>query len=122
MSDRKPMQRTIRGGRPFFFADPATDKVLNMVVTLAAEVWALRERLAAMEAISVRQGALSATEIDDFEFPADQEVRLAADRKEFIESLFRVLQEQAQTKSAKPKTAKSKRPKAEARRVKRSKK
>ena len=94
------MQRTIRGGRSYFFQDPATDKVLNMVVTLASEVWTLRERLAAMEAISVRQGALSATELDDFEFTPEQDARLALDRKDFIENLFRVLQEQADTASA----------------------
>lgn len=111
MSERKPMQRTIRGGRPFFFQDPATDKVLNMVVTLAAEVWALRERQAALEAIGVRQGSLSATEVDEFEFGAEQEARLASDRKEFIESLFRVLQEQADSAKSTPgKHSQSKQP------------
>ena len=44
---REPMRRTIRGGRPYFFADPAIDKILNMVVVLGSEVWTLRERLAA---------------------------------------------------------------------------
>jgi hypothetical protein len=111
MSERKPLQRTIRGGRAFFFQDPATDKVLNMVVTLAGEVWTLRERLAAMEAISVRQGSLSATEIDDFEFPAEQETRLANDRKEFIENLFRVLQEQAETAARRKPAAAPRKPK-----------
>lgn len=91
---RKPLRRTIRGGRPFFFADPAIDKILNMVVTLGSEVWALRERLAAVEAIQERQGSLAAGEVDAFEFSPAQEARLAADRKEFIENLFRVLQEQ----------------------------
>lgn len=95
MPARKPMQRTIRGGRAFFFQDPATDKLLNMLVTLAGEVWTLRERLAATEAIGVRRGALSSSEVDDFEFSAEQEAQLAQARKEFIENLFRVLQEQA---------------------------
>ena len=107
MAVRKPLQRTIRGGRPFFFQDPATDKVLNMVVTLASEVWALRERLAALEAIGVRQGSLSATEVDDFEFSPEQDTRLAGERKEFINNLFRVLQEQVDDalRRAKPKRA-----------------
>ena len=61
---RKPLRRTIRGGRPFFFADPAIDKILNMVVTLGSEVWALRERLAAVDAIQERQGSLAAGEVD----------------------------------------------------------
>jgi hypothetical protein len=92
-TQRQPLRRTIRGGRPFFFDDPAIDKVLNMVVTLASEVWALRERVAAMEGIGVRQGALSPGEVDDYEFTPEQEQRMGADRKEFIDNLFRVLQE-----------------------------
>jgi hypothetical protein len=88
------MRRTIRGGRPFFFEDPAVDKVLNMVVTLAAEVWALRERIAAVEAVGVRRGSFAAGEIDAFEFDAEAEQRLAAIRQEFVGNLFRVLGEQ----------------------------
>ncbi len=94
--DKKPLRRTIRGGRSFFFADPATDKVLNMVVTLGSEVWALRERLAAVEAIQVQRGQLGSDEVDGYEFTAEQELRLAADRKEFIDNLFRILQEQVE--------------------------
>lgn len=93
---REPMRRTIRGGRPYFFADPAIDKILNMVVVLGSEVWTLRERLAAFEAIQVRQGGLAAGEIDAFDFSPDQEAKLGAERKEFIDSLFRILQEQVE--------------------------
>lgn len=106
MSELQPLRRTIRGGRAFFFSDPAVDKVLNMVVTLAGEVWALRERLAALEGIGVRQGSLAATEVDDYEFTPEQEERLGAQRKEFIESLFRVIEEQVEAAVAKrPKSA-----------------
>jgi hypothetical protein len=105
MAERKPLPRTIRGGRPFFFADPAIDKVLNMVVTLGSEVWALRERLAALEGIQVRQGSLGLGEVDDYEFSADQEAALAAERKEFIDNLFRILQEQVAEAGGKAKPA-----------------
>jgi hypothetical protein len=90
-SQRQPMRRSIRGGRPYFFADPAIDKVLNMVLTLASEVWTLRERVIAMEAIGATRGAFQPGEVDAFEFPPDLEAKLAADRKEFIEALFRVI-------------------------------
>ena len=93
---REPMRRTIRGGRPYFFADPAIDKILNMVVVLGSEVWTLRERLAAFEAIQVRQGGLAAGEIDAFDFSPEQAAKLAGERKEFIDSLFRILQEQVE--------------------------
>ena len=100
-NNRKPLRRTIRGGRAFFFSDPAIDKVLNMVVTLGSEVWALRERLAALEAIQVGRGQLRGDEVDGYEFTPEQEVRLAADRKEFIDNLFRILQEQVELAAAK---------------------
>ena len=118
---RQPMRRTIRGGRPYFFDDPAIDKVLNMVVVLASEVWTLRERLMAMEAIQVTRGGLKAGEIDRFEFKPEDEANLSAQRKEYIDSLFRVLAEQvdearrskpapsaAPVKAQKPKAPKSK--------------
>jgi hypothetical protein len=90
---RPSLRRARRSGEPLFFADPASDTILSMVVTLSSEVWALRERLAALEAVQVRKGALSAGEIDGYEFTPDQEDVLAADRKEFIDSLFRALHE-----------------------------
>ena len=113
---RRPMRRTIRGGRPYFFGDPAIDKILAMVVVLGSEVWTLRERLAALEAIQVRQGSLASGELDAHDFSPEDETRLAGERKEFIDSLFRVLQvqvEEARTQGAtskpkpkpKPKTA-----------------
>lgn len=94
VNERQAMRRTIRGGRSYFFDDPAIDKILNMVVVLGSEVWTLRERLAAMEAIQVKRRQLKAGEIDQFDFSAEDEARLVAERKEFIDSLFRVLQEQ----------------------------
>ncbi|MGA1296840.1 MAG: hypothetical protein ACO3X1_16155, partial [Burkholderiaceae bacterium] len=94
LDERQAMRRTIRGGRSYFFDDPAIDKILNMVVVLGSEVWTLRERLAAMEAIQVKRRQLKAGEIDQFDFSAEDEARLVAERKEFIDSLFRVLQEQ----------------------------
>ncbi len=97
-----PLRRHIRGGRPFFFTDPATDKILNMVVTLASEVWSLRERLAAMQAIGEARGTFRAGEVDAFEFSQPQEAQLAGERKEFIENLFRVLGEPAQSSAAAP--------------------
>lgn len=108
MTERKPLPRTIRGGRPFFFPDPAIDKVLTMVVTLGSEVWALRERLAALEAIQSRQGSLAADEIDNYEFTPEQDAALATDRKEFLDNLFRVLQEQVEVAATRKKTVKRK--------------
>ena len=111
---RRPMRRTIRGGRPYFFDDPAIDKILNMVVVLGSEVWTLRERLAALEAIQVRQGSLASGELDAHDFSPEDETRLAGERKEFIDSLFRVIQvqiEEPRTQAVKAKVKPKAKPK-----------
>lgn len=80
-------------GRLHFFADPALDRMLNLTIMLAGEVWALRERVLTMEAIGIRQGAFSPQEIDDYEFTREQQESLAVQRRDYMENLFRVLQE-----------------------------
>jgi hypothetical protein len=107
---KQPMRRSARGGRPYFFADAAIDKVLNMVVTLASEIWALRERQAALQAAGEARGTWRASEIDTYEFPESLEQQLAAERKEFIDNLFRVLSDVGSVPHAS-------RPKARARRA-----
>lgn len=88
--------RRPRVGRPndrrLFFDDPATDQVLTMLLTLSSEVWSLRERLTAWEAITTQKGLLPEGEVDAFEFTAEQEARLAEQRRDFVASLFSVLE------------------------------
>jgi hypothetical protein len=91
MAERRSLPRTIRGGRPVFFADPAVDKVIAMVLHLSSEVWALRERLAALEAIGLARGVVLEGEVDRHSFSAEDTARLDAQRREFIDGLFRVL-------------------------------
>lgn len=78
--------------RRLFFDDPATDKVLAMLLTLSSEVWTLRERLAAWEAVATRKGLLLEREVDAFEFTPEQEARLLEQRRDFVASLFSVLE------------------------------
>jgi hypothetical protein len=76
-----------------FFSDAAPDKLLAMLLTLSSEVWALRERLAAWEAIARRKGMLLDQELDAYEFTPDEQVLLAEQRRDFVASLFRMLEE-----------------------------
>lgn len=107
MSGSKKMPRKVRGGRAFFFADPAVDKVLNMVVTLASEVWVLRERLSALELVGERNRAWKVDDVNAYEFTSEQEARLAEVRTEFIGNLFRILEEPSANAAAKKPRAKS---------------
>jgi hypothetical protein len=98
--DRKPLPRSVRGGRKFFFDDPAVDKVLAMLLTLASEVWALRERMAAIEAVAAKRGLPLDLEIERHEFTPEQEATLAKLRNDFIGGLFRILSEPAPAAAA----------------------
>ncbi|MFN7173379.1 MAG: hypothetical protein ACK4MT_01495, partial [Thermaurantiacus tibetensis] len=56
-----PLQRHVRGGRPGFHADPAIDRLIRMVLTLAGEVSVLADRLATVEALAgLDPGAIDA--------------------------------------------------------------
>lgn len=45
------MNRNAKGKKPQYFADPATDKLLDMVVKLTAELSVTRDRLDALERV-----------------------------------------------------------------------
>ena len=94
------------------------DRFADLIVTLASEVWALRERVAALEAIGIRQGSLSGGELDAYEFSPDEAERLASERRDFMENLFRALEDQAPSRATraprapgrrKPRAARSRR-------------
>ncbi len=70
-----------------------TDRVLAMLLTLSSEVWALRERIAASEAVAARKGLLRDSDVEAYEFTPAEEARLAEQRKKFLGNLFRALDE-----------------------------
>ena len=55
-----------KGRRPEYFEDPATDRLLSMVLALAAEVSALRERLDTVERLLERNGAIDRSAIETY--------------------------------------------------------
>lgn len=76
-----------------FSNPPGTDRVLAMLLTLSSEVWALRERLAAWEAVAARKGVLSESDVEAYQFTPAELTRLAEQRSEFLGGLFRALDE-----------------------------
>lgn len=94
------------GGPPLpeqtFFNDPAIDRVLGVAMTLAAEVWVLRDRVRAMEALLTTGGALRAGALDAYApAPAEAET-IAQDREAFVAQLMQNLLGQQASKGAPP--------------------
>lgn len=55
-----------KGRRPSYFADPAVDKVLAIVMALAGELSVLRERNDTLERLLEQHGLLSRSEIEGY--------------------------------------------------------
>ena len=61
-----------KGGRPYFFSDPATERVLNIAMAIATEVAVVRERIDTIERLLEAKGLLNRAEIEAF-VPTDEQ-------------------------------------------------
>jgi hypothetical protein len=77
----QPRRRRIaKGRRPFFFADPNTDKLLSMIAALAGE------RLAG------QRGVFSAADVEAYAPAIEVSDERALWRQEFLQRVFRILE------------------------------
>lgn len=71
-----------------FFADPAIDRLMGVVMSLAGEVYVLRDRVRCMETLLVKAGTLQEGALDGFKPTAEQAQAAAADRDAFVAHLM----------------------------------
>lgn len=83
-----------KGARPTFFDDNgATDAVISIVTSLAAEVWALQERIDSLESVLEANGALQPGQVEAHR-PTEAQARARADAASaFTSRVFRVFEE-----------------------------
>jgi len=72
-----------------FFDDPAIDRLLAMVMTLAAELHVTTDRLRSLEMLLEKAGVVEPGSVDGFAPDPEQAARLAADRDAFVAELMR---------------------------------
>lgn len=91
------LPRIAKGKRPQYFADPATDKLLAMVVTLMSELSITRDRLDSVERLLERHGVFDQAEVERFrpegEAAAAREQRRAASTARVLRMLEAELNE-----------------------------
>jgi uncharacterized protein YnzC (UPF0291/DUF896 family) len=88
------LKRTPKGKRPDYFADPATDKLMNIVLALAGELSVTRDRLDALERLLDRQGTLEREEVEHFTPGEADVVEREASRQAYIERVLHIVQAQ----------------------------
>ncbi len=71
-----------------FFDDPALDRAVGMIMTLASELYLLRDRQRCLEKMLAAKGMLDIAALDGYK-PSDEEAReITADRDAFVASLM----------------------------------
>ncbi|MBD2185245.1 hypothetical protein [Aerosakkonema funiforme] len=83
-----------KGKRPYFFDDPAVERVLNITLAVAMEHAVTRERLDTIERLLIAKGILSRAEIDTYEpdtIAAEERQRWQA---EYIARILRIIQQE----------------------------
>ena len=94
-------QWTVKGKRSTFFADPAIDHVVSMLLALSSEVWSLRERVAIIEKVADEKGLDLSAAVEAYQLSDQDKTSLAEQRQAFIERIMFVLREEIeQLKSA----------------------
>jgi hypothetical protein len=76
-----------------YFPDPHLDRTLRLVWQLAGELQVTRQRLAALEAVLARTGAVPAGAVDDFHPHPSEAEALRRHRDGYVDRLARVVAE-----------------------------
>ncbi len=92
----KPLARTAKGRKPQYFADPATDKLLSMVLALTQELSVARDRIDTLERLLDRAGVLNAQTVDDYLPTAEEAAVRSALRAGMLRRVFRAAEKEAQ--------------------------
>jgi len=71
-----------------FFKDPAIDRLLAMIMTMAAELNVTRDRLATLEMLLEAGEPVTAKALDEFQPSAEQKEKLDAQRQSFVNELM----------------------------------
>lgn len=80
-----------KGERPYFFDEPAVDKLVSMVLALTGELSVLRERHDSLLRVLEEKGLLEAAEVAAYEAPAPVQREREAQREKLLETVMHIL-------------------------------
>lgn len=92
MNEPTRLKRKAKGERPYFFPDPAVDKVVAMVMGLAGEVAVMRDRQDTVERLLESRGLLKRAEIETYVPGSKVMLERAAWRETFLGEVLRIVE------------------------------
>jgi hypothetical protein len=87
------LPRRSKGKRPTFFADPAMDHMMTMIVELSTELSVVYSRLDTLERVLSEANLIERAQLEDYEPDAAAEAERAAWRAQFLDRLFRTIRD-----------------------------
>ena len=93
------LRRTAKGKRPRYFSDPATDRLLGILMSLIGEVSVLRDRLDSVERLIEAGGLFRREDIDNFLPDAEAEAQREDTRRRYVARVMRVVQNEMEEKT-----------------------
>ena len=86
----------VKGKQIKFFDAQGVDELVSISMTLAQELWVMKERLATVEAAAARKGVILSADVEGLAFTPEERAALDAEKKAFIDRVFFTLREQAE--------------------------
>lgn len=92
---RDPLRSPLDKSRPGFFEDPGIDQLFTMVLELAAEVSALRDRFYVAEKVAAQRGFALNEQIERWSPSPQEREAMATMRDDLLKRMFRTIDGQA---------------------------
>jgi hypothetical protein len=83
-----------KGKRPYFFEDPAVERVLAMLMVVTQELAVTRERLDTVERLLEQHGALKRAEVESYEPDPTAATERAEWSRAYIARVLRIVQQE----------------------------
>ena len=88
---KEKLGRVAKGKRPMYFHDPATDKLMAIVISLVSELAVTRDRLDALERMLEAEGTLSRAALDNLDLDEAATDERDRDRHDYIRRVMRIV-------------------------------
>ena len=84
-----------KGKRPYFFEDPAVERVLNITMAVAGELAVARERIDTLERLLEEKGIIQRSDIEAY-VPTTKEIETQRQQwhSEYISRVLRIVQQE----------------------------
>ncbi len=91
--DESKLRYSVRGKKSRFFESEGVDELISICMSIAQELWVVKEELTLLKNLTLNKGLLTQKELEKFKFSIKQKTELDRENKEFIDRIFFTLRE-----------------------------